>query len=407
MPAAGLLLLLAACRREDPWPEPGSYYPYVYTPEADLEPYEEVRFETQTWTPEADPDQLGLYLRKSYEHRPGAPVESRQHFAAMRGLVPPLGEGLRIDFAGDVMWVGDNWAEVATPAAGLFDGDLRVANLETPTSPLHPTDQGALGLYAFNAPPEYLDGLPFDVLQLNNNHSLDAGDEGLEATVDEVASRGFAWTGVDQHVQVGEVAFLSYTWGLNDPEASSAHDLFIVPFGHLDDGVDLSTLAEQVAAAREAAASVVVLLHWGFEYEYYPDPHFMVLARAIVAAGADVVVGTGPHVVQPPEICHVNRPEQVPGVGSCSVLSEDGVSRTAAVLYSLGNFATDMVTVPCQVGAVVSVSLDPDVTGLGWRAVANVDGPWVVPLMEATDDEEIAQEAVRLEAHLGAGWRRD
>jgi hypothetical protein len=91
----------------------------------------------------------------------------------------------------------------------------------------------------------------------------------------------------------------------------------------------------------------------------------MVQARALIAAGADLLVGSGPHVVQPPELCEVNGSAEA-GVGSCAV-EDDGEPRTAAVLYSLGNAATTMGTLPCQVGLLATVSLgDAGVTGLGW-----------------------------------------
>ncbi len=394
------------------WPAEGSVYPHVYNPETDLEPYEEVRWETETWDPAEDLNLTALYVLKSIHHRPGAPDESLEHFEAMRPQLPALGGGVRLSFVGDVMWIGDNWAEYATPAASLLDGDLRVGNLETPTSPDHPTELAELGSYTFNAPPEMLDGLPLDLLQLNNNHSMDVGDAGLENTLAEVEARGLEHTGVDRQLalDVGgrRVALLAYTWGLNQRDADSAHELHVIPFGHLDEAIDLAPLEADVAAARaDGAASVVVLLHWGFEYEYYPDPHFMVLARRIVASGADLVLGSGPHVVQPAEICHVNRPERIPGVGTCSIRTPDGEPRTAAVLYSLGNFGTIMATVPCQVGLVASVTLDPDVTGLGWTAVATVDEPpWVRPLDGLLDDPELETESARLDAHLGADWRR-
>lgn len=400
------LMLLLGCRHEVE--APGPVFPDVYTPQTDLRPWDDVRVETETWSVDDDPDMLALYVRKSFDHRVSAPVESLAHFDAMRGQIPPLGAGARLSFAGDAMWVGGNWANIADPVAGLVDGDLAVANLETPTSPLASTEQGALGLYNFNAPTAYLDGLPFDVLQLNNNHSLDAGEEGLEATVAELAARGIGATGVDEHLVRDGIALLSYTWGLNHGNVASQHELFVVPFGHLEEEIDLSGIAEDIASARDQGAeSVVALLHWGYEYEYYPDPHFMVLARQIIAAGADLIVGEGPHVVQPPELCHVNQAGYPAGVGTCAIETEDGEPRTAAVLYSLGNFATDMLTVPCQVGIVATVSLDPDVTGLGWQAVATVAGPSVVPLSEALEDEDLAAESARLEAHLGAGWRRD
>jgi poly-gamma-glutamate synthesis protein (capsule biosynthesis protein) len=383
-------------------------FPYAYTPRTDLEPFEEVRWETETWDPYVDTDQAALYLQKAVLHRKSAPVEELAHFEAMRAAIPPLAAGTQLDFVGDVMWVGGNWDAFLAPAADLLAGDLRIGNLETPTDPDQPTDKSDLDLYAFNAPPEILDGLPLDVLQLNNNHTLDMGDEGIDATLIEVDRRAFAHSGVDGHAGVGDVAFLSFTWGLNVRDVTPTHELFVVPFGHLDEEVDLTPIADAIALAQAAGwRHTVVLAHWGYEYEYYPDPHFMVLAREIIALGADVVVGAGPHVVQPPEICSVNSGTAT--TGTCAVTTEDGLERTAAVLYSLGNFGTVMQTAPCRVGIVGSVTLgDGGVTGLGWRAAASVtvaDGVEVRPLEEVLDDEDFAAEDARLEAHLGAGWR--
>ena len=413
--AALALLLLVACDPYAAWPEDGTYFPWVYTPEVGLEDYEEVRWETEDWDPSEDYGQAGRYLLKLQYHRPGAPDESLDHFEAMRAQIPPLAGGVRLSLVGDVMWLGENWDAFALPVADLLDGDLRVGNLETPTSPEHPTEQEDLDLYTFNAPTELLDGLPLDLVQLNNNHSVDVGQEGLEATIEQVEARGLEHTGVDRHatVEVGglSIAFLSYTWGLNGKPAPPDHELFVVPFGHLDEDIDLDGVADDVAAARAAGAETIVLLvHWGFEYEYYADPHFLVLGRRLVAAGADLVVGSGPHVVQPPELCHVNQPEHVPGIGTCSLRTDDGVARDAAILYSIGNFDTMQPTVQLQTGIIATVSLDPGPTGLAWQAIAthDRDGPLAVyPLHElATDSAEHAQEQARLDQHLGVGWRR-
>lgn len=412
-----LILLLAACEPSDPyadWPVATDAYPWVYTPEVDLEPWEEVRWETETWDPASDPGMAGNYILKVQNHRPSAPAEVLQHFEQQRDTLPPVGGGIQLSLVGDVMWLGENWDAFALPVAHLLDGDLRVGNLETPTSPDHPTRQQDLGLYEFNAPPELLDGLPLDLVQLNNNHSVDVGQDGLENTIEEVEARGLLHTGVDRFETVDvdgtRVAFLAWTWGLNGKPAPPAHELFVVPFGHLHEELDLSGVEAALASARADADSVVALLHWGFEYEYYPDPHFQQIARTLVAAGADVVVGSGPHTAQPAELCHVNRPEQVPGVGTCSVRSDDGVPRTAAVLYSLGNFDTMQPTLPLQSGLVATVSLAPDVVGLGWEPVVTAVQAGlltVVPLAElASQTDEHAAEAARLDAHLGTGWKR-
>ena len=411
----GVLALVTACDPWAAWPEEGTYFPFVYSPQTDLEPYEEVRWETETWDPSDDLEQAGQYILKLHNHRAGAPVEALEHFETHRAQLPPLGEGVRLSFVGDVMWLGENWSEFALPVAGLLDGDLRIGNLETPVSPDHPTEQDELGLYTFNSPPAVLDSLPLDVVQLNNNHSADVGQDGLEATIEQVEEAGLVHTGVDGHarVEVGglNIALLSYTWGLNGKPPPEDHELFVVPFGRLDEDIDLTAIGADIETARSAGADTVVLmLHWGYEYEYYPDPHFLVLGRQLVAQGADLIVGTGPHVAQPPELCHVNKPEVVPGIGTCSIRTPDGDPRSAAILYSLGNFDTMQPTIPVQTGLVATVSVDPDVTGLGWEALVTVriDTPrTVVPLEEiAVTSDEHAAELARLEEHLGTGWKR-
>jgi poly-gamma-glutamate synthesis protein (capsule biosynthesis protein) len=408
---------LLACSPYNGWSD--AVFPYVYTPEESIEDYEEVRWETEDWDPAKDLAQSALYLLKANYHRPDAGLEQLLHHGAMRPSIPPVvEEDVTLSFVGDVMWLGGNWSGFADPVAHLLDGDLRIGNLETPTDPDGPTELGELrdiSLYAFNSPPEILDGLPLDLVQLNNNHSIDLGDEGLEATLAEVEARGMLHTGVDAHTMVQidglNVAFLSFTWGINQRDVTSEHELFIVPFGHVDEDIDMSIVQEQIGAARSAGAhTVVTMLHWGFEYEYYPDPHFMVLARDIVGMGADVVVGSGPHVVEPAEICLVNVPAWRPGIGRCAVQTDDGVPRTAAILYSLGNFGTGhMPTLQNQVGIVATVSIRGGVTGLGWSAVASIqqdDGTTLQPLDSLLDDSDYAAEAARLDVHLGTSWKR-
>jgi poly-gamma-glutamate synthesis protein (capsule biosynthesis protein) len=402
------VIFLLACAVDADSPPPAAPFPYRYTPEADLEPYELVRVETETWRPLEDTEETALYAQKSVLHKKGAPEESLVHFAAMPAQLPPLGEGVRLSFAGDAMWVGGNWAHVFDPVAPLFDGDLRALNLETPTTPNQSTEKFALGTYSFNSDPAYLDGLPADLVQVNNNHTLDAGEQGLTDTLAEIDGRRVSRTGVDEHVTLDvagrRIAFLSFTWGINQAVVPE-RELFIGPFGH-DGEVELTPALDRIAAAAATADHVVVMPHWGYEYEYYPDPRFMVQARAMIAAGADLVVGSGPHVVQPAELCEVGPDVEVgDGIGTCRVPA-DGPARTAAVLYSLGNAATTMATLPCQVGLLATVSLgERGVTGLGWAPLVSHDAvPEVRPLDEADVDE--AAELARLTAHIGGGWRR-
>jgi hypothetical protein len=84
--------------------------------------------------------------------RQAIPATSVLQGRVLTPTFPPLGDGTTISFAGDVMWIGDNWSAFADGVE--VPGDFRVANLETPTSPFASTEAGALGTYAFNAPPE-------------------------------------------------------------------------------------------------------------------------------------------------------------------------------------------------------------------------------------------------------------
>lgn len=412
-----LVLLIAGCDPYAAWPDPRDTFPWGVVDDQELEDWERVRWEEGPWDPETEPLYNGMYLQKALFHRKGTPTEAVYHWGLMRARLPPLtGDGIRLSLVGDVLPTGDPPTD-PTGALPLLDGHLRVGNLETPVAPSVQVGEGPPGVPRFNAPLQLLDQLPLDLVQVTNNHSLDAGDAGLEETIALLAERGVPGIGVDGSwaaVDLGGgdlLAFLAYTWGVNDPEATSIHDLGIVPFGQ-PGRVPLDRVRDDIAAIRaEGASLVVVMVHWGYEYEYHPDPHFLKIGRGLVEAGADLVVGSGPHTPQPAEWCTVNVPASPPGVGSCSVRTADGRARYAAILYSLGNFGTDQPTLPLQVGLVAQVELAPDVgvIGMGWQAVAALPGDQpqqLAPLGDLLDDEAYAAESARLDAHLGARWRR-
>ncbi len=414
-----LALALVACA--DPysaWPEPTEVFPWVVTPETDLEPYEDVRFETGTWTPIVDAEETGLYIRKAALHRRSAPVEVLEHFEVEAPALDPAHPWL--SFAGDIMRIPGFVPSPMSAVAERLDGAVRLGNLETPVSPLHPTDPAELarefGIYAFNAPVAFTADLPFDLLQINNNHSLDLGDEGLTETARVLSEQGYRTLGLDDNLRLIDadglsVAVLSYTWGSNVDPTGSAIDLSIVPFGRIDRPIDAAPVAADVGRARERGAThVVLMLHWGFEYEYYPDVHFLKWGRRLVEAGADVIVGHGPHTPQPVERCAVNQPDVVPGIGTCSVRTEDGQPRDAAILYSLGNFGTQLATLPLQVGIIGHVSLNPTggVSGVGWEPVVSVrdaEGGRVMPL-DGSVEGALSEESARLDRLIGASTRR-
>jgi hypothetical protein len=175
--------------------------------------------------------------------------------------------------------------------------------------------------YLFRSPTRYADhyrNAGFDVLSLANNHARDFDEDGRSSSMDAIASRGMHHSGREgdfASVAVGDlnVAFLAYAVTKNSnmmldyelafatvAEYATTHDVVVVSFHGGAEGVDMT----HIPFADE---------------EYYGEPRGDVVwfARGVVDAGADLVVGHGPHVVR-------------------------GMERykDRLIAYSLGNFAT-------------------------------------------------------------------
>ena len=165
--------------------------------------------------------------------------------------------------------------------------------------------------YLFQAPPEALLPLrrfPHACAALANNHSMDYGPEGVLATLSCLDSAGIAhagagptleeaWAGVSLDGSHGGVFVLSCGF---DNEASSYSDLH----GAAIAPVDPDRIGEAIRRHRSVAAAVVVMLHWGTEYATGFTETQRRIARSVVDAGADLVIGSGPHVLQGLELYH-------------------------------------------------------------------------------------------------------
>ncbi len=104
----------------------------------------------------------------------------------------------------------------------------------------------------------------------------------------------------------------------------------------------------------DGADFIIMYLHWGYEYELYPDPEIIRLGRELAKAGADLIIGSHPHVVQPSEL----------------YLDGDGhQGRRSFIAYSLGNFTTTMYTPLCRLGAIKTFELfrDPITKRVEWK----------------------------------------
>jgi poly-gamma-glutamate capsule biosynthesis protein CapA/YwtB (metallophosphatase superfamily) len=206
-------------------------------------------------------------------------------------------------------------------ASVLAKADITFVNLEAPFS-----DRGKLvesGM-VFKAEPEMISGLELagiDIVSTANNHSRDCFGHGVEFTLDWLKRHGIAAAGSGASAEVAHAGavltrndtrfgFLAYTYDQNNGNHKDTDDRIAV--------LDADQMQRDVRDLLLRADVAIVSMHAGQEYSRKPNQQQREFAHAAIDAGARIVVGHHPHVVQPWE-----------RVG-------DGV-----IFYSLGNLVFD------------------------------------------------------------------
>jgi poly-gamma-glutamate capsule biosynthesis protein CapA/YwtB (metallophosphatase superfamily) len=203
-------------------------------------------------------------------------------------------------------------------------GDAAFANLEAPlTTRGAPTpgkspeevEQGQD--YVFRGSPRVASALRragLTIASTANNHVMDFGSEGLLDTLAHLRAAGVRAVGAGPTLQDARaprfleagglrLAFLAYSDVLPRASVATARSPGIAPAkGYWTGRAAEEELAADVQAARRRADHVVVSLHWGDEMATMPNCRQVTLARKVLAAGAAVVLGHHPHVLQPVEL---------------------------------------------------------------------------------------------------------
>lgn len=198
-----------------------------------------------------------------------------------------------------------------------------IANLEGPITDAVPTaDKPILFAFERGKTIDILKAMDVRIANLANNHARDAGDEGLADTINALDAAKIGVAGGEEPCE--SVPIVRGTMG-------------ICSFSDIHGFLDVSNVAKAIETVRPTVDYVIVSLHWGVEYSDSPTDEQREKARAIIAAGADAIVGHGPHVVQPLEWI-----DEKP------------------VFYSIGNFLFDQPDPTLSSGLVAGLTFGPN-----------------------------------------------
>ncbi len=268
-------------------------------------------------------------------------------------------------------------------AAMTTDADISFANLECPLSfvgPHRPKD------CIFRASPEAVQVLRhggFDIVSLANNHTLDAGKAGLLQTLNILEKHSISYCGAYREGRGDELTILEVGEGPVRVGFLAATDLSFAHGSYNKVNANRSNLRAQIQAARSQCDILCVSLHWGDEYQSLPSPRQRNTAYAAIRAGADVILGHHPHVLQGVEI-YQGRP----------------------IFYSLGNFVFDQQEGERMESAIFRLEYSE---GWGWQIMAKPI--WIAPKRwgpvypEAARRDKILARLQRISAPLGTRWQ--
>lgn len=210
----------------------------------------------------------------------------------------------------------------------------------------------------FNSPQDLgydLVELGFDIVNIANNHMLDKGADGLNATIDFWKSLPVTMIGGNSNkeeyddIEIIEksgirIALLSYCEMTNGLTVGKNAETWIPylnsndPFGTSNE-IDTSDIKKHCESVKDKCDFIIASVHWGDEGSFKPNEKQKKYAEAMADAGVDVIIGTHPHVLQPIEW----------------ITGEKG-NKTLCV-YSLGNFMAEQDRDYNMVGGLISFDI--------------------------------------------------
>ncbi|EJV73787.1 CapA family protein [Bacillus cereus] len=232
--------------------------------------------------------------------------------------------------------------------------DLAVVNQETPIAG---NVLGVQGYPTFNTPEEVGQSLVdtgFNIVTQATNHIMDMGLAGVQNTRDYWKKHsGIVSLGINENQEERneiksikkngiEFALLNYTYGTNGKNIEPAQSWAV-------NVIDKEAIKNDVKKAKKNFDIVIVMIHWGKEYDFLPSNDQKELAQYLTDLGVDVVIGNHPHVIQPVEWKRNHEGHQT------------------LIYYSLGNLISSQEKLETMVGGlsyIQFVQYEDDTSGV-------------------------------------------
>ena len=278
-----------------------------------------------------------------------------------QGKKTAVTSNVKLTFTGDIMCHSYQYNEAYDPSTGQYDfmhnfadmkkyfekADFVIGNLETVFAG---ADVGISDYPCFNSPDSFADAIKdagFDLLTTANNHCMDKRMPGTLRTLDILDGLDIDHVGTYRSAEARneiyikeingmKIAFLSYTYGTNGIR---------VPEEWLVNLMDEELIKNDIKRAKELGPDIIIVMpHMGNEYEEYVRDVFKNWAHMMLDAGADIVVASHPHILQPME--------------TVELANEDGSTRTGFIMYSMGNFISSQTTPPRNASILLNIELE-------------------------------------------------
>ena len=223
---------------------------------------------------------------------------------------------MNLFFCGDIMPGGvlpyqDNY--ISTELKSLMNNfDFRIGTLESAIGTNLPHDPVKIAgrqniIYARNEDFFRVKEIGFDVVSLANNHVWDLGEEGLKNTINILQKNGIRYCGAGMNIEEASRPAVIEKGGLS--VAILAYCMYgnkylgyVELAGEIKAGInplDIDRVVGDIKQAKQKYDKVIVMPHWGREYRYEPLPECVAMAKQMIDAGADAVLGSHTHQVQP------------------------------------------------------------------------------------------------------------